>query len=795
MQGAEDHVHTLRETVKYYWRRKRSSVAIFADFKKAYDRVHPEAMTRILRYRGLPDSLVQLLSAWSAGRRTKMTVNGITSEPWHMAMGVCQGDPLSPILFNLFIDSLARYVESKPHGGFPESEINPRYLSKDGKTLMTLTPSPLRFRILMYADDVVFLFPDSRTTGMMYDCRMVANVLQEWCEAWGMELGLGAGKTQAMYFPVPGSKPTENLTSIPIFGTGLAPTGKHIEWTTEYRYLGYPVLPTLSTTGLLDAMIERMDQNWKRFFVANPLSNRISPVMALQIYRACVLGSTNYLLALIEPTQVNLSTLDRHTKRVVEQCMQMRGSAKDAVWGDCRLPRAEGILARERARLTLHCEGLPLPGSIICSLAYKLKLEAVEVGTAALRTRTRQPYYSWFWRMTDLFNEVQAKHQIPRPTTQRWLDDVTRTNQPYFMLATLAGVYGRAVGHATWQSAARAHFLASTSHQVVVPTSNTPCPDTGKLQNAAWFNMGYSHSTADLGSHRGATPLSTRGPMCSGSLLAMCDRQTPYVHRMALGNLRLGKAGLYQVPLAPPGRTINDLRTGVMRDHGLAPVAPDDGEPAAEAAQVPWTHLMNSSSACYRCGMPRESPYHVCVECTHAPVQHVRQEVIEGLPSLITDLMRRALQAHYCAPFQPLPPVLEARAVAIGEQASGMDWTSTEGNWVLYRLLAVAPWPAKAAAQGHSLALALGQVFDEVIAKNHRIRRVANKWVPWAGGTVMRLHDAWSGRLRPHLPSVDVDLDVAHDDEAEWEFLDDAEVNRQEEVEAAFVAVEPLGFL
>jgi hypothetical protein len=35
---------------------------------------------------------------------------------------------------------------------------------------------------------------------------------------------------------------------------------------------------------------------------------------------------------------------------------------------------------------------------------------------------------------------------------------------------------------------------------------------------------------------------------------------------------------------------------------------------------------------------------------------------------------------------------------------------------------------------------------------------------------------------------------VARDDEAEWEFMD-AEVDRQEAVEAAILAIKPLGFL
>ena len=83
-------------------------------------------------------------------------------------------------------------------------------------------------------------------------------------------------------------------------------------------------------------------------------------------------------------------------------------------------------------------------------------------------------------------------------------------------------------------------------------------------------------------------------------------------------------------------------------------------------------------------------------------------------------------------------------------------------------------------------------MFDEVIAKYHGTRRVANKWVPWAGGTIMRLHGAWSGRLRHPLPPADVYLDVAQDDEAVWEFY---EVDRQEKVKATFLAIEPLGIV
>jgi hypothetical protein len=67
----------------------------------------------VLKMQGVPEQFIELLRDWAAKRRTQVRVSGELSEPFHMSKGVPQGDPLSCLLFNLFIDSLSRFLKSR----------------------------------------------------------------------------------------------------------------------------------------------------------------------------------------------------------------------------------------------------------------------------------------------------------------------------------------------------------------------------------------------------------------------------------------------------------------------------------------------------------------------------------------------------------------------------------------------------------------------------------------------------------------------------------------------------------
>lgn len=213
---------------------------------------------------------------------------------------------------------------------------------------------------------------------------------------------------------------------------------------------------------------------------------------------------------------------------------------------------------------------------------------------------------------------------------------------------------------------------------------------------------------------------------------------------------------------------------------------------AVDSALAIWNHMANHSSPCYRCTSPGESPYHVCTSCTWGPAQAERDRVISGLPQVIGDIATKALRARQQDPAADLSAAEHARVNDLITQAQLLDWTSDQGKWILFRLLTVAPWPSSAAAPGHGLVASLGRLFDDVIAKNHRIRPLANRWVVWAGKEVLALHYAWNGRSARdlHHPMNDdgADLDEGIQ-EIEWTFEPFEE--KVEETDEDVIIVEP----
>ncbi|KAG1443446.1 hypothetical protein G6F56_010671 [Rhizopus delemar] len=105
---------------------KLPGVALLLDQEKAYDRVHPKYLQACLERFGFPLSLIH-----------------------SQARGLRQGDPLSPLLFNLAIEPLLRSIwSSRLIPGFQISNsIRPESIST------FISPPPLK--AMAYADDVI----------------------------------------------------------------------------------------------------------------------------------------------------------------------------------------------------------------------------------------------------------------------------------------------------------------------------------------------------------------------------------------------------------------------------------------------------------------------------------------------------------------------------------------------------------------------------------------------------------------------------------------------------------------
>ena len=189
LHGCEFHIFTLLEALRHRVRHNRDTVLVFIDFKKAYDSVSQEVIWEILDAMGIPALFSDLLKSWTAQSRITLCVGGVLQQPaFAQEMGVPQGGVLSPILFNFVMEILLRYVNS--HAADLGVTLSAKNAERQGVALL---PPVLQLLALAYADDVVLICPT-------VDAAQAAiNLVQEWAIDFGMTIGVGQGKTEAMF--------------------------------------------------------------------------------------------------------------------------------------------------------------------------------------------------------------------------------------------------------------------------------------------------------------------------------------------------------------------------------------------------------------------------------------------------------------------------------------------------------------------------------------------------------------------------------------------------------------------
>ena len=96
----------------------------FLDIRAAYDSVDRRILWRRCRNRGLSSEAVDILSSLFDHNSGQVVVGGRRSEPFHIEAGVLQGSVLSPCLYSLFIDDLAKTLSLHQKVKVGEVSIN-----------------------------------------------------------------------------------------------------------------------------------------------------------------------------------------------------------------------------------------------------------------------------------------------------------------------------------------------------------------------------------------------------------------------------------------------------------------------------------------------------------------------------------------------------------------------------------------------------------------------------------------------------------------------------------------------
>ncbi|CAL7932882.1 unnamed protein product [Xylocopa violacea] len=210
--GCSENVFLLDMTLRYHHQRFKSLFLSSIDIAKAFDSISHRAIVDTLISAGVPTTFVNYVKYVYETGTTRFSCPGWMSPPIRPSRGVKQGDPLSPILFNLVIDRLFKLLPNEIGADI------------DG----------MRINAAAFADDILFMSSTQRGLQTLLD------MATAFFSQTGLFINSGKSFTVALK-SVPHMKKAviDTTATFTVKGHEL----KALKRTDQWTYLGIPFTP------------------------------------------------------------------------------------------------------------------------------------------------------------------------------------------------------------------------------------------------------------------------------------------------------------------------------------------------------------------------------------------------------------------------------------------------------------------------------------------------------------------------------------------------------------------------
>ena len=208
--GCQDGNFTLKNILHLRQQHNLETYIIFADIMKAFDTVNHKLIIKVLQKYGAPPKFCDVIKRLYTDIIVTLQIGKEKAEI-PQAVGVRQGDNLSPVLFLFLMSAFAKTLEAEwKAAGISTAEFkrvplsNINHLMSDGKLTShnrNNLDSGTLFEIMqiLYVDDGAFFF--NTREEMIRGLELIRKVFARL----GLEMHLGsdgkASKTEAMYIP------------------------------------------------------------------------------------------------------------------------------------------------------------------------------------------------------------------------------------------------------------------------------------------------------------------------------------------------------------------------------------------------------------------------------------------------------------------------------------------------------------------------------------------------------------------------------------------------------------------
>lgn len=111
-----DHIFCMRTMLEkcYEWNVEQHH--LFIDYKQAYDSIDRNILCEKLKMLVCPTKLIRLIRMTLQDNKGVLKIQGGLSKKFHIQKGVKQRDHLSPVLFNMVLETIMRSIHNRTGG-------------------------------------------------------------------------------------------------------------------------------------------------------------------------------------------------------------------------------------------------------------------------------------------------------------------------------------------------------------------------------------------------------------------------------------------------------------------------------------------------------------------------------------------------------------------------------------------------------------------------------------------------------------------------------------------------------
>ena len=169
-RGTTDHIFTFSKIVEKMWEKNKDIYCVFIDFKQVFDSVWRHGMIDVMNFLGFEENLKRTIKKLYENTTARIRKDTIISENFETTGGVIQGCPLSPHLFNIYLEWIMEMALADQEGG--------------------ITVNGTKITNLRYADDIVLLAESKE------ELQNMLTKIEEQCIRYKMEIN--SLKTKSM---------------------------------------------------------------------------------------------------------------------------------------------------------------------------------------------------------------------------------------------------------------------------------------------------------------------------------------------------------------------------------------------------------------------------------------------------------------------------------------------------------------------------------------------------------------------------------------------------------------------